>query len=96
MIMAVETSSRISSLRTNCRHCIIQPKMRSTTQRRGNGAEPCRLARRRTTSTTKSRKAALSSSWRRSYAPSANKCLTQGQRRLSASSTGSALVELAM
>lgn len=41
----------------------LQPKVRSTTHRRGSTSKPLALSDRRTTSTTKSRKAALSMSW---------------------------------
>ncbi len=72
-----------SLLRTSRRQRIIQPNVRSTIQRSVNRANPWPVDQ-RTTSTTKLRSAALSSSWRWSYAPSPIECLIHGQRCLGA------------
>ena len=54
-IMASDTSQRRSSSRTRRRQRVIQPKVRSTTYRRGSTWKPTCPGNLRTTSTTKSR-----------------------------------------
>ncbi|SDD82258.1 hypothetical protein SAMN04487779_10135 [Belnapia rosea] len=54
-IMASLTSHRRSQSRTSLRQCIIQPKVRSTTQRLGSTWKPFWSGSLRTISMTKSR-----------------------------------------